>query len=207
MRICDGDVSVRSTVCSSRKNVACAERAGWPAGKLSAVEVVVGRLDLAPVDDPIPEAEEDVLDLAADLRHEVQPARRRAAHRKRDVDPLFREPAVELVRSSAAARSATAVSIRRFASFSVRPVSASAHLPQRERETPSAQVLDPHGLDLVGRRRRGDRRQGRTLERFDVHGTSEASKGQVVTRCLNRAMHAAALYDAIARIYDPGPSP
>ena len=36
--------------------------------------------------------------------------------------------------------------------------------------------LDASGLDLVRGRRGGDRREGRLLERLDVHGTSEASK-------------------------------
>jgi len=37
-------------------------------------------------------------------------------------------------------------------------------------------ILDAHRLDLVRRRRRGDRREGRLLERLDVHGTIEATK-------------------------------
>ena len=177
MRICDGDVSVRSTVCSSRKNVASAERAGWPAGKFSAVEVVVGRLDLASVDDPVAEAEEDVLDLAADLRHEVQPATRRSAHRKRHVDPLLRQPRSSSARSSSARALGDGVLDPPLRLVQRAPGLGVPHLPQRERKRAlPPQVLDPHGLDLVGRRRRGDRREGRTLERLDVHGTSEASK-------------------------------
>ena len=34
--ICDGDVSVLSTVSSSRNRVCSGERDGWPSGKLSA---------------------------------------------------------------------------------------------------------------------------------------------------------------------------
>ena len=45
------------------------------------VEVVARRLDLAAVDDAVAEAEEDVLDLAADLRDQVQPAARVARRR------------------------------------------------------------------------------------------------------------------------------
>ena len=51
------------------------------------------------------------------------------------------------------------------------------HLTEREGERAlPAEVLEPHGLDRVARRRGGDRREGRLLERLDVHGTSEASK-------------------------------
>ena len=45
------------------------------------VEVVVRRLDLAAVDDAVAEPEEDVLDLAADLGDQVEPAARVAADR------------------------------------------------------------------------------------------------------------------------------
>ena len=55
------------------RGVASGERAGCPAGKLSAVEVVPRRLDLAAVDDAVAEPEEDVLDLTADLRDQVEP--------------------------------------------------------------------------------------------------------------------------------------
>ena len=75
VRICDGDVSVRSTVSSSRKNV-CERRAGGMTRReVEPVEVVVRRLDLAAVDDPVAEPEEDVLDLAADLRDQVEAPR------------------------------------------------------------------------------------------------------------------------------------
>ena len=47
-----------------------------PRREVQALEVVVRRLDLAPVDDLVAEAEEDVLDLAADLRDQVQMAAR-----------------------------------------------------------------------------------------------------------------------------------
>ena len=45
------------------------------------VEVVARRLDLAAVDDPVAEPEEDVLDLAPDLRDQVQAAAGVAARR------------------------------------------------------------------------------------------------------------------------------
>ena len=50
-----------------------------PGREVERVEVVARRLDLAAVDDRVAEAEEDVLDLAADLRDEVQLAARRRA--------------------------------------------------------------------------------------------------------------------------------
>src|SRR4029078_10911798 len=60
------------------------------------VEVVVRRLHLAPVHDPVPEPEDDVLDLAADLTHEVELAARRCPPGKRDVDLLFDETPLQL---------------------------------------------------------------------------------------------------------------
>ena len=54
------------------------------------------RLDLAAVDDLVAEPEEDVLDLAADLRDQVQVAARARLARQRDVDDLLGQPAVEL---------------------------------------------------------------------------------------------------------------
>jgi hypothetical protein len=43
-----------------------------PGGEVEAVEVVVGGLDLAAVDDLVAEAEEDGLDLPADLGDQVR---------------------------------------------------------------------------------------------------------------------------------------
>ena len=54
------------------------------------VEVVARGLDLTAVDDAVAEPEEDVLDLAADLRDQMQPPTRVPAGRERDVDALGR---------------------------------------------------------------------------------------------------------------------
>ena len=52
-----------------------------------------------------------------------------------------------------------------------------AHLAERELQLALApHILDPNGFDRVRRRRGGDRREGRLLERLDVHGRIEASK-------------------------------
>src|SRR5918999_1462285 len=67
-----------------------------PGREVERVEVVVRRLDLAPVDDPVAEAEEDVLDLAADLRDQVEVSARPRVARKRHVDDLLLEPPLEV---------------------------------------------------------------------------------------------------------------
>ena len=79
--ICDGEVSVRSRRSASMKSVA--RRAGRVGRReVERVEVVVGRLDLAAVDDLVAEPEEGVLDLAADLGGRVEVVR--AAARRRE---------------------------------------------------------------------------------------------------------------------------
>src|SRR5262245_28623317 len=65
--------------------------------KIERVEVVVRRLDLAPVDDPVAKAQEDVLDLAAHLRDEVQLAARHRLPGKSDVHLLLDEATLELL--------------------------------------------------------------------------------------------------------------
>ena len=98
----------------------------------SAVEVVVGRLDLAAVEDLVAEPEEDVLDLAADLGDQVQVAARGADAREGDVDLLGRQRAVELGRARARrARSSTAASRRSRRAFRRIAGLAVAHLAQR----------------------------------------------------------------------------
>ena len=96
---------------------------------------------------------------------------------QRDIGPLVGQPAVEL----RARELGVALVDRRFDPHP-RGVEAHPRLPvvdlaQRKFEGAlAAEVLDAHGLDLVRRRRRGDRREGRLLERLDVHGTIEATK-------------------------------
>ena len=53
-----------------------------PGREVERVEVVAGRLDLAAVDDPVAEPEEDVLDLAPDLGDQVQVAARGSRRRE-----------------------------------------------------------------------------------------------------------------------------
>jgi hypothetical protein len=134
-------------------------------------------LDLTAVDDPVAEPEEDVLDLAPDLRDQVQASAGVAVHRKRHVDTLLREPPVEL-RPLELGRALGDRRLDPLAGGVQRaPGGGVAHLAKRQRERAlAAEVLHPDALDLVARRRGGDRREGRTLERLDVHGTSEASK-------------------------------
>ena len=69
---------------------------GVPGREVEPVEVVVGRLDLPPVDDAVAEPEEDVLDLAADLRDQVEVPALVPADGQRHVGPFVREAPVEL---------------------------------------------------------------------------------------------------------------
>jgi hypothetical protein len=59
-----------------------------PGRERERVEVVVGGLDLATVDDAVAEPEEDVLDLPPDLRDQVQAPALVAGGGQGDVDPL-----------------------------------------------------------------------------------------------------------------------
>ena len=93
------------------------------------------------------------------------------------------------------------------------PRLAVAHLPQRLLERAlAAEVLDPDGLDLVGRGGGVDRGQAFSLERLSVHGGDCIGLGFSVTHrssseapCArtSRVDRAMALYDDIAGIYDP----
>src|SRR5919202_1411390 len=73
-----------------------ARRAGRvPDRRVERVEVVVGVLDLAAVEDLVAEAEEEILDLAPHLREQVEAAAPRRLARKRDVDDILGERALE----------------------------------------------------------------------------------------------------------------
>ena len=118
---------------------------GMAGREVERVEVVAGRLDLAAVDDAVAEPEEDVLDLAPDLRDQVEPPSRVAADRQRDVDALLAESPVELrPRELRLARvdgrlDPLAHGVEAHARLAV------AHLAQRELELALAsEVLDPH---------------------------------------------------------------
>ena len=134
------------------------------------VEVVSRRLDLAAVDDAVAEPEEDVLDLAADLRDQVEPPARVAAGGEGHVDALGRQPGIEL-RPRELLLAPVDRGLEPLAHRVQRhPGLAVAHLAQRllDRALPP-EVLDAHGLDLVGRRRRRRGRESLALECVGIH--------------------------------------
>src|SRR6188472_3350063 len=65
-------------------------------------EVVVLELDLGPLDDPIAESGEDVLELPARRREQVQMARIEGVPGQGDVDRLLAQPDLELSRREVA---------------------------------------------------------------------------------------------------------
>ena len=147
-----------------------------PGREVEGVEVVARRLDLAAVDDRVPEPEEDVLDLAPDLRDEVEvPAPdRRAGHRH--VDALLGQPPVELgtrqLRLARVDRGLEPLAER----VQRHPRLAVAHLAERELQLAlPAEVLDADLLDLVGGRGRLDSCEGGVLECLGVHGSAEVT--------------------------------
>ena len=114
------------------------------------IEVVTGGLDLATVDDRVPEPEEDVLDLAPDLRDRVQVPARPAPDGQRHVHALLGEPPVEI----GAGELFLAGVERRLEAFAHRvqrhPGLPVAHVPERLLERAlAAEVLDPRRLDLL----------------------------------------------------------
>ncbi len=122
-------------------------------------EVVVGGLDLAAVDDLVAEPEEDVLDLAPDLRDQVEVAAPRSVARKGDVDDVLGEAPVELaaLERGASLRRLPRPAARRSA-FRAMPGLAVANLAQRLRQLRvPTEIADADGLELVGRRRGRDR--------------------------------------------------
>ena len=168
---------MRSTVSSSRKSVCSGDRVGCSGREVEPVEVVVRRLDLAAVHDRVPEAEEDVLDLATDLRDQVEvpPPDRRAGHG--DVDALPGQAPVELgPRKLRLARvdrglEPLAERVQRHSGLAV------TNLAQGELELAlPAEVLDPDVLDLVRRRGRLDSCEGCILECLGVHGSAEVTE-------------------------------
>src|SRR5918996_267795 len=139
--------------------------------EIEPVEVVVRGLDLATVDDRVSEAEEDVFHLAPDLGNEVQLASRDRRPGHRDVDPLLGEAPVELgalqlrLTTVDGSLEALAKRVQRLPGLAV------ADVAERELERALAtEVLDPHLLDLLGRRRRLERGERVRLERLRIHG-------------------------------------
>ena len=135
------------------------------------VEVVTSRLDLAAVDDRVAEAEEDVLELAADLGDQVEMPATDRRTRHRHVDALLGESAVELgaleTRRTRVDRGLEPLAER----VQRHPGLAVADLAERELELALApEELHARLLDLVDRRRRGDGRERGVLEFLGVHG-------------------------------------
>ncbi len=137
------------------------------------VEVVVGRLDLAAVDDAVPEAEEDVLHLPPDLGDQVQPPARIATGRERHVGALGRQPGVELrprellLATVDGRLEPLADGVQRHSGLAV------AHLAERLLDRALApQVLDANRLDLV---RRGCGRCGGESFALECVGIHEGS--------------------------------
>ena len=131
-----------------------------PRREVERVEVVAGRLDLAAVDDLVAEAEEDVLDLAPDLRRGMEraapPQRGRAARSSSAGSVTSTRSAVsrvELARSSSSWRAATACSIASRAALSAIPVSRSRTSRSASFERAlAAEVPDARLVELGHRR-------------------------------------------------------
>ena len=94
-------------------------------GHVQLVEDVLDGLDLVAVDDLVAEADEDVLDLPADLRDRVEPAARDALAGKRDVDALLESRGEALTPDSLLGFAAGPASSVARSSFSALPVSRS----------------------------------------------------------------------------------
>ena len=145
--------------------------------EVETVEVVVRRLHLAAVHDAVAQPEKDVFDLPADLRDQVQVAALVAADGQRDVGAFLREAAVELGPLELALARADRRLDPLARGVQGHPRLAVANLAERELQLAlPPEVLDPYRLDRVRRRRGGDRREGRLLERLDIHGRIEATK-------------------------------
>ena len=156
-----------------------------PGREVERVEVVVRRLDLAAVDDRVAEPEEDVLELAPDLRDEVEVAAPDGVPGIVTSTLLLGQPAVEL---GALERLLPRVDrgLELLAQRVQRhPRLAVAHLAERELQLAlAAEVLDADLLDLVDRRGRVGSCERGVLECLGVHGSAEVTN--VPRACLNR---------------------
>ena len=147
-----------------------------PEREVEGVEVVARRLDLAAVDDRVAETEEDVLELAPDLRDQVQVPAPDLRPGHGHVDALVGQSPVEL--RSRERRLAPvdrglellAQRVQRHARLAI------AHLAQRELQLALApEELDADVLDLVDRRRRLGSPKRSVLECLGVHGSGEVT--------------------------------
>ena len=147
-----------------------------PGREVERVEVVARGLHLTAVDHRVPHPQEDVLELAPDLRDEVEVTapHTRAGHC--DVDALLGEAAVEL-RSVQRGLSRVDRSLELLPQRIERhPRLAIAYLSQRELQLAlAAEELDADVLDLIDRRGRGGSCERGFLECLGVHGSAEVT--------------------------------
>ena len=129
-------------------------------GRVERREVVVLELDLGPLGDAEAEADEDVLDLALDLRQQVRRAARHGIARQRHVDGRLAQRGVELAATRAAraagraARSSAAAhAVQLLAARSAQLGRQLAELAQGERQRARAsERLDARIFELGSRR-------------------------------------------------------
>src|SRR5437588_4214517 len=143
------------------------------------VEVVPGGLDLAAVDDLVTEAEEDVLDVAADLGRRMkrspaaEPQRPEQLCWQRYVGALRRQLRLELRALQLVLPRRERLLDRLAGRIQGDTGLAVAHLAQRELQLRAAtEVADARLVELGGRRRGLDRGQRLALERLWVHLTA-----------------------------------
>ena len=180
------------------------------------VEVVAGRLDLATVDDRVAEPEEDVLDLAPDLRDRVQVTAFPAPTGSVTSTRSLREPPVEIGAGELSSRASNAASRRSRTAFSAIPVSRSrtsrsACLSALFRPRYSTRAAWTSSVDdaaataarasassaCASMGTRGYQRP--RLRHCQAHGTSVGLNAGMA----DREIAVLSLYDPIARIYDP----
>ena len=167
-----------------------------PVREVERVEVVVRRLDLAAVDDPVAEAEEDVLDLPADLRDQVEVAApdapRPGSVTSTDSSASRRSSSAP---SSSASRAATAASSRLARGVQRHAGLAVAHLAQRLLQGALAAEVAGRGRSSSSRRRGSARNRVSGLG-FQRSGRPSAE------RIIGPVTAPRSEYDAIARLYD-----
>src|SRR6266542_2860023 len=156
-----------------------------PEGKRKPVEVVVRGLDLGTFDDLVAESQEDVFDLAPDLRDQMQVATRRPLAGQRDVDDLLGDATVELgalelgLAASDGLLEGRPHRVQRHAGLAI------ADVTKRQLERAlAAEVANANGLELVERRGSGDRGQGLAFQRLCIHraDSSEGPEARSETR-------------------------
>ena len=171
VRICDGDVSVRRTVSSSRKRVWSGDRVGWPGGKLSPSKLyrVVSTSRPSTTVYPRPRKMSSTSRRICVMRWScprgtgvpgiVTSIRSSVSRRSRSA------------RRSSSSRPSIAVSRRSRRRVQRHPRLAVADVAERELELAlAAEVLDPDLLDVVRRGCGLESRESLGLERLRIHG-------------------------------------